>query len=268
MEEGKREATNPETIKGSSLETNQSDFEELKGRKTPLFLTKNEDKDPLLSRAIQLDSTQFSATETSREILGMCRSNQFISKKHQSKTPKLKIFGRKFEEEKKASIGDMGSDSNPFEVVDELLEVQGRYKSHQLDEKMAKLKTPNSSFGSPETGFPSPESGFWLPDSGNFEFPNGGKISNPKLQRLELIRRSGMVFFVSWDPGKSIVCNELDRGSREAKSPNVEHSPEFLPALETEILGGRVLGSILQNFCVGKVHWRPTNVMRLKSWQT
>ncbi|CAL1359936.1 unnamed protein product [Linum trigynum] len=115
-----------------SFDVIKPEFEESNSPKVPLFVTQMANEDPLLGEATQIDSTQFGATETSREILGTCLSNQFILTQPESEMPKLKFFGRKFEEEKNASIGAIGSESAKKKALDKFMEVQGRSRDDQF----------------------------------------------------------------------------------------------------------------------------------------
>ncbi|CAL1354566.1 unnamed protein product [Linum trigynum] len=84
-------APTPETLEEASLDWNAPGFDDPIVKKTPLFFTKSEDKDPLLDGAIQLDLRKSNVVESSHEVRGMIKSIQFVPTKYESKTPNFQL---------------------------------------------------------------------------------------------------------------------------------------------------------------------------------
>ncbi|CAL1380999.1 unnamed protein product [Linum trigynum] len=72
-------STTPELFEDAPAEANVPEFEESDRVRMPLFVKEEDDKNPLIGRENQLESSQFCAADSFMGIQGTCRMYQFNS---------------------------------------------------------------------------------------------------------------------------------------------------------------------------------------------
>ncbi|CAL1400308.1 unnamed protein product [Linum trigynum] len=239
-------------------QTNSSVLQNQSRAQTPLQTLKHEQTTSEWVGKIGPDSSKLPNTESFHNVHGTYISLQFDPKSFQSTTPNSEIFTRKFGEAKEESIGEIGSESNEKETMGNFGKVQVSSSNDPLEEGKPKSQTHNFCLGSPDSGFSSSETGI-------FKSSGGGKLLDDDWRRFRDYRCTGVAVIDCWDRYESILCNELDRGGLGTKSPNLELSPEFLPAPdsancwpESVSLSNSILGQIFFVVWVECEPWSPT----------
>ncbi|CAL1384676.1 unnamed protein product [Linum trigynum] len=140
--------TTPKTLEATSSEMNRPGIGESIRVKLPLFVKQTADEDPLLGGAIQLDSSKSNVVESSQEVRGTCRIQQFEEKVLGYKTPNFDLVflgcghsnsvdggkGELDELKTMAMLRDLGMEQNfnwkPGEEFG-VLELDGGYLNHK-----------------------------------------------------------------------------------------------------------------------------------------
>ncbi|CAL1381933.1 unnamed protein product [Linum trigynum] len=250
------------------FETITSIFQNQDRAPKPLVAHREEEKVSELVGVIERDSTQTAIVESSEKISGSYLNAKLKSGMIEQKTPKIENFGRKLEEKQKDSIRATGIDSIQLEAFKKFRVVRGWCRIQELSTKMPELQFPNFNFGSPDSGIATLA-------SGQFKIPGGGKSVYSYWRRIAPLRRTRMLGDDPWNPYGPDGGHEFDQDSSEKKHPILEPSPENMDSPESAFFWpdsgkfqGLILGPILHTCFVGKVHWSPTIVLKLKSWRT
>ncbi|CAL1407602.1 unnamed protein product [Linum trigynum] len=221
--------------------------------------------------ATTAESMSIGSSESKGGTLRSCGIVQFATATPESKTPNLGFLNRNVKNnkgEKRESVSGFERDLICSNAWSRFLAAKGWFRCADISTKLQESQFPNFASWSPETGFNSPV-------SGDFKVLSGGKFGGNELERLR--RRRGMegVGIIPWSQFEPDGCEKLERKGVSKKAPNLEPSPEFLPAPASGILSSEsgnlkscVLGLFDRTDCLGKVHWSPKNLLKLKSWRT